>query len=108
MKEWGQWITQPADYLVNCMREIRRQNHSITKKKEEEEEEGEKKNGRLTRRQFSASGDGRDKAASLNRRRPRAHCERLTAMIVTTKKQWRRLALGVRKLSSFQQAHLYP
>lgn len=56
-------------------------------KKKRRVREGRKKNGRLTRRQFSASGDGRDKAGSLNRRRLQAHCEHLTAVTVTTKRK---------------------
>lgn len=31
MKEWGQWLTHPACYLVNCTKEIRQQSQFLRK-----------------------------------------------------------------------------
>lgn len=28
MKEWGQWATHPAHYLLNCMKEIKKQSEN--------------------------------------------------------------------------------
>lgn len=85
-------------------------------KKKERRRWGQKKMGDWHEDSFQQSGDGRDKAASLNRRRPPAHCERLTAMIVTTKRKRREWlnngdafkALKGSELSSVRQPDLYP